>query len=162
MVEPNKDLEQIFENAVHVAGINNHEYITLEHFLYSMLNNETFSTLLTSFGVDLKTFKEDLENYIEKDLTVIVNPEVEKPKKTEILERMLNRAFTQVIFSRRNVIEPADCFISMFSEKSSHANFFINKANIDKDKFVTFLNKEAAREEVESESKELQNVKLQT
>lgn len=161
MVEPNKDLEQIFENAVHLAGANNHEYITLEHFLFSMLNNETFSAMLTSFGVDLKSLKEDLENYIEKDLAVIVNPDVEKPKKTEILERMLNRAFTQVIFSRRSVIEPADCFISMFSEKSSHANFFINKANIDKDKFVTFLNKEAAREEVETEGKELQTVNPQ-
>lgn len=161
MVEPNKDLEQIFENAVHVAGVNNHEYITLEHFLYSMLNNEAFASLLTSFGVDLKSFKEDLETYIEKDLAVIANPDIEKPKKTEVLERMLNRAFTQVIFSRRNVIEPADCFISMFSEKSSHANFFINKANIDKDKFVTFLNKEAAREEVESESKELQTINPQ-
>jgi ATP-dependent Clp protease ATP-binding subunit ClpA len=161
MVEPNKDLEQIFENAVHLAGANNHEYITLEHFLFSMLNNETFSAMLTSFGVDLKSLKEDLENYIEKDLAVIVNHGVEKPKKTEILERMLNRAFTQVIFSRRNVIEPADCFISMFSEKSSHANFFINKANIDKDKFVTFLNKEAAREEVETEGKELQTVNPQ-
>ena len=161
MVEPNKDLEQIFESAVHLAGANNHEYITLEHFLFSMLNNETFAGMLTSFGVDLKSLKEDLENYIEKDLAVIVNPDVEKPKKTEILERMLNRAFTQVIFSRRSVIEPADCFISIFSEKGSHANYFINKANIDKDKFVTFLNKEAAREEVESESKEVQNINPQ-
>lgn len=161
MVEPNKDLEQIFENAVHLAGANNHEYITLEHFLFSMLNNETFSGMLTSFGVDLKSLKQDLENYIEKDLAVIVNPDVEKPKKTEILERMLNRAFTQVIFSRRNVIEPADCFISIFSEKGSHANYFINKANIDKDKFVTFLNKEAAREEVESEGRDLEKVNPQ-
>lgn len=161
MVEPNKDLEQIFENAVHLAGTNNHEYITLEHFLFSMLNNETFSGMLTSFGVDLKSLKADLENYIEKDLAVIVNPDVEKPKKTEILERMLNRAFTQVIFSRRNVIEPADCFISIFSEKGSHANYFINKANIDKDKFVTFLNKEAAREEVESEGRDLEKVNPQ-
>jgi ATP-dependent Clp protease ATP-binding subunit ClpA len=161
MVEPNKDLEQIFENAVHLAGTNNHEYITLEHFLFSMLNNETFSGMLTSFGVDLTSLKADLENYIEKDLAVIVNPDVEKPKKTEILERMLNRAFTQVIFSRRNVIEPADCFISIFSEKGSHANYFINKANIDKDKFVTFLNKEAAREEVESEGRDLEKVNPQ-
>ena len=161
MVEPNKDLEQIFENAVHLAGANNHEYITLEHFLFSMLNNETFSGMLTSFGVNLQPLKEDLENYIEKDLAVIVNPDVEKPRKTEILERMLNRAFTQVIFSRRSVIEPADCFISIFSEKGSHANFFINKANIDKDKFVTFLNKEAAREEVESEGRDLEKVNPQ-
>jgi ATP-dependent Clp protease ATP-binding subunit ClpA len=49
----------------------------------------------------------------------------------------------------------------MFSEKGSHANYFINKANIDKDKFVTFLNKEAAREEVESEGRDLEKVNPQ-
>ena len=151
MLEPNKDLEQIFENAVNVAGVNNHEYITLEHFLYSMLNNEKFVKILVSFGVDVETFKEEVENYIERELLDIVNVNLEKPKKTDILERMLNRAFTQVLFSGRQIIEPVDCFISMFSEKKSHANYFINKANIDKDKFISFLNKEIVKEEVEEE-----------
>jgi len=153
MLEPNKDLEQIFENAINVAGVNNHEYITLEHFLYSMLNNESFTAILTSFGADITQLKQDVELYIENELGDIVNPDVEKPKKTDILDRMLNRAFTQVLFSGRQIIEPVDCFISMFSEKKSHANFFINKANIDKDKFITFLNKESAREEVVEEEK---------
>lgn len=153
MIEPNQDLAKIFEEAVYLAGENNHEYITLEHFLYSMLNNESFASLLTSFGADLTVMKEDLSSYIQNELKVIVNPNVDKPRKTEILERMLNRAFTAVLFSRRNIIEPADCFVSIFSEKGSHANFFINKANIDKDKFVTFLNKESAKEEVEEENK---------
>ena len=49
MLEVNKDLEQIFENAVQLASLNNHEYITLEHFLYSMLNNKSFSDVLTQF-----------------------------------------------------------------------------------------------------------------
>ena len=49
MIEPNKDLEDIFENAVNLAAVNNHEYITLEHILYSMVNNEQFQKLLTSF-----------------------------------------------------------------------------------------------------------------
>ena len=155
MLEPNKDLEQIFENAVNVAGVNNHEYITLEHFLYSMLNNESFTTILTSFGVNIAQLKQDVEDYIENELDSIVNPNIEKPKKTDVLERMLNRAFTQVLFSGRQIIEPVDCFISMFSEKKSHANFFINKANIDKDKFITFLNKEVAREEVVEEEKNI-------
>ena len=39
MLEPNKDLEEIFEKAVQVASVNSHEYVTLEHFLFSMLND---------------------------------------------------------------------------------------------------------------------------
>ena len=149
MLEPNKDLEQIFENAVQVASLNEHEYITLEHFLYSMLNNDSFVEILNSFGTDVKVLKEDVENYITNDLTEIVNADVTKPKKTSTVDRMLNRAFTHVLFSGRQIIEPVDCFISLFAEKKSHANFFIKKANIDKDQFISFVKKEVAREEEE-------------
>ena len=152
MLEPNKDLEQIFENAVQVASVNEHEYITLEHFLYSMLNNDSFVEILNSFGTDVKVLKEDVENYITNNLTEIVNPDVAKPKKTSTVDRMLNRAFTHVLFSGRQIIEPVDCFISLFAEKKSHASYFIKKANIDKDQFVSFVKKEVAREEADPES----------
>jgi len=147
MLEPNKDLEQIFENAVKIASINKHEYLTLEHFLFSMINNDEFADILTSFGTDVKVLKEDLEGYIQTGLTDLINDAEVKPKKTNTIERMLNRAFTQVLFSGRQIIEPVDCFISMFSEKKSHAHFFVHKAKIDKDQFVSFIKKEIIKEE---------------
>jgi ATP-dependent Clp protease ATP-binding subunit ClpA len=147
MLEPNKDLEEIFEKAVQVASLNSHEYVTLEHFLFSMLNNDAFAKLLTTFGANVKSLKEDVENYISNDLTEIVNDDIDKPKKTATVDRMLSRTFTTVLFSGRLIIEPADCFISMFSEKKSHANFFVRKANIDKDQFISFLHKEVVKED---------------
>ena len=152
MLEPNKDLEQIFEHAVQVAQLNKHEYITLEHFLYSMLNNEHFVEILQAFGADVKILKEEIENYISNDLKDIVNEDVSKPKKTVTVDRMLNRAFTHVLFSGRQIIEPVDCFISMFAEKKSHANFLIKKANIEKDTFINFIKKEVVKEEEEESS----------
>ena len=142
MLEVNKDLEQIFENAVQLASLNNHEYITLEHFLYSMLNNKSFSEVLTQYGVDVPAFKDTIENFISNELGSIVNPNVTKPRKTVTVERMLSRTYTQVLFSGRSLIEPVDCFISMFSEKKSHAAFFMRQANVDKDKFIDFVKNE--------------------
>jgi ATP-dependent Clp protease ATP-binding subunit ClpA len=147
MLEPNKELEQIFENAVKLASVNNHEYITLEHFLFSLLNDEGFSQILTAFGTDVSTLKTNIEDYIHNNLDDIVDPDVEKPKKTNTVDRMLNRAFTQVLFSGRHVIEPVDCFISMLSEKKSYAVYLVRKANIDKDQFLSFLRKEVAKDE---------------
>ena len=155
MLEPNKDLEQIFEHAVQIASLNKHEYVTLEHFLFSMLNNDTFVEILTSFGTDVKVLKEDVENFISNDLKEIVNDNVSKPKKTVTVDRMLNRAFTHVLFSGRQIIEPVDCFVSMFAEKKSHASFFVRKANIDKDAFTSFIKKEIVREEELEESNEI-------
>ena len=142
MLEVNKDLEQIFENAVQVASLNNHEYITLEHFLFSMLNNKNFSEVLSQFGTDVNVLKENIENFISNELTDIVNPNVTKPRKTITVERMLNRTYTQVMFSGRQIIEPVDVFISMFSEKKSYSVFFMRQASIDKDKFIDFVKRE--------------------
>jgi ATP-dependent Clp protease ATP-binding subunit ClpA len=143
MVEPNKDLEEIFENAVSIAAQNEHEYITLEHFLYALIDNEGFSKILSDFGTDIDELKSDLSNFINISLKGIVNPLIKKPKKTNTVDKVLNRAFTYVLFSGRHIIEPVDCFISMFSEKKSHAYFFIQKANIDKDRFIAFLKKDS-------------------
>ena len=72
------------------------------------------------------------------------------------MDKVLNRAFTHVLFSGRQVIEPIDCFISMFAEKKSYATYFIRKANIDKDKFLSFIQKEAVKEDSD-EPRELQS-----
>jgi ATP-dependent Clp protease ATP-binding subunit ClpA len=117
-----------------------------------MLSNEHFAKILEAFGTDVKTFKDDIENFISNDLKEIVADNVSKPKKTVSVDRMLNRAFTQVLFSGRQIISPIDCFISMFGEKKSHANYFMRKANIDKDSFINFVKKEVAKEDDEVES----------
>jgi ATP-dependent Clp protease ATP-binding subunit ClpA len=161
MLQPNKDLEQIFESAVSLANEHNHEYVTLEHFLHSLVTNEPFAKLLTSFGADVKSLTKDVTKFIQEDLKEIVNPNIDRPKKTNTVDKVLNRAFTHVLFSGRQVIEPIDCFISMFAEKKSYATYFIRKANIDKDKFLSFIQKEAGKEEAD-EPRELQGKNLQT
>jgi ATP-dependent Clp protease ATP-binding subunit ClpA len=147
MLEPNSDLEAMFERAVSVATKQQHEYITLEHFLYSMVLDQKFHDILKNFGAEVDQLKKNLEKFIEVDLVDIktANPN-QKPKKTNTVERMLNRAFTQVLFSGRSTIEPIDCFISLFSEKKSFANFFMRKAKIDKDKFIEYVNNEIVQE----------------
>jgi len=147
MLQPNKELENIFEHAVQVATSLKHEYITLEHFLFSMLNNDIFVQLLSDFGTDVPKFKIDVESYITTELNDLVTSEDVKPKKTNAVDRVLNRAFTHVLFSGRQIIEPIDCFVSLFSEKKSHAGYFIKKADIDKDKFIEFTRKELTAED---------------
>ena len=144
MLEPNSDLEAIFERAVKLAIKNKHEYITLEHFLYSLIIDTKFEQVLGDFGADLTSLKENLEQFIAEDLKDIVVEELDsKPRKTQSMERMLNRAFTQVLFAGRSTIEPRDCFLSLFSEKKSHAAHFMRQAKIDKDAFLDYTNQNA-------------------
>ena len=151
MLQPNKDLEDIFNSAVGLANEHRHEYVTLEHFLYGMIKNEPFAKLLTNFGTDVNLMVTDLEKYITTDLSEIVTNDVDRPKKTATVDRMLHRAYQTALFSGRLLIEPVDCFVSMFAEKKSHAFYFVRKANIDKDKFLSYVQKEFDKEENEEE-----------
>jgi ATP-dependent Clp protease ATP-binding subunit ClpA len=143
MLEPNSELESIFDRAVKLAVKHKHEYITLEHFLYSLMVDSKFEQMLGDFGADLESLKGNLEKYINDTLKDISMEKLDsRPKKTHSMERMLNRAFTQVLFSGRSTIEPVDCFISMFSEKKSHAHHYMRLAKIEKDAFVEWFSQE--------------------
>jgi ATP-dependent Clp protease ATP-binding subunit ClpA len=160
MLEPSQDLERIFERAIKFAMNNKHEYITLEHFLYGLLLDDKIDKTLSNFGADVKSMREEIENYIVTELNDIKISEEIKPKKTHSMERMLNRAFTQVLFSGRSTIEPVDCFVSLFNEKKSFAAFSLRKAKIDKDKFIEYVNQESIEDEA-SEGEATPNPQLE-
>ena len=154
MLEPNQDLSVIFEHAVELAQKNKHEYLTIEHFLYSLVGDNKFKKLLSDFGADTSALQTNIEAYIKDELNEIkITDAIVKPRKTHSMERMLNRAFTHVLFTGRTIIEPLDCFISIFSEKKSHAVYFLNKANIDKDSFLDFISNEIISEDDVEEGK---------
>jgi ATP-dependent Clp protease ATP-binding subunit ClpA len=139
MLEPSAKLQKVFDRAVNVAKKLNHEYVTLEHIVYSItLENECFQ-LLTDYGADANYIKSNLDHFLKNQLNDISNlPADARPKKTNSVERVLNRSFTQVLFSGRNQIEVADIIVSVLAEKRSFATFYLLKAGVNKDKFIEF------------------------
>ena len=143
MVEPSKELQAVFDKAMNDSKKLSHEYVTLEHLLYAMLCEETFSTVVNGYGADVEYMKKELENFLKTKLEDIkTNQDKYKPKKTQSVERVLNRAFTQVLFNGRNNIEIHDVFLSMLSEKKSWAFFITQKVGIQKEKFVDYMSSE--------------------
>ena len=154
MVEPSDNLQAVFEKALETAKKLHHEYLTIEHIFLAMLTEESFVSCLQSFGSKPETMKSELTDYLKNKCgEITVQDVVVKPKKTQSVERVLNRAFTQVLFNGRQRIEPTDVFVAMMGEKRSWAYFYIAKAGIDRDKFADFLNNSAEdpEEEVPSE-----------
>jgi ATP-dependent Clp protease ATP-binding subunit ClpA len=152
MVEPSDQLQVVFEKAVADCKKLGHEYVTLEHLIFAMLCEEKFYELLVNFGGDGDYIKKNLEHYLKNQLDEIKIdpiPKGFKPKKTQTVERVLNRAFTQVLFSGRQSIELVDVFMSALSEKRSYAVFYINKGGVDREKFADFINSEIDDEDEE-------------
>jgi ATP-dependent Clp protease ATP-binding subunit ClpA len=139
----------VFEKAIDVAKKLKHEYLTLEHLLFAMLCEESFYKCVNGYGADAEYLKKTLEHYLKTKLTEIICEEEVKPRKTQAVERVLNRAFTQVLFNGRQKIEPTDVFLSMMGEKKSYAGYYIQQAEIDKDKFSEYLSSEVSENQEE-------------
>lgn len=147
MVEPSKELQLVFDKVVKDATKLRHEYVTLEHLLYAMLCENNFCDIVKGFGTDIEFIKKNLENYLKTKLdNILVEKGKEyKPVKTQTVERVLNRAFTQVLFSMRNVIEISDVFLSILSEKKSYAYFITQQAGVNKQQFSDYISTEFDR-----------------
>ena len=149
MVEPNEELQLVFDKAIKDAKKLQHEYVTLEHLLFSMLCSENFYNLLKGYGCTVDEIKKQLEIYLKTGLPEIVVPKNTryKPKKTQTVERVLNRAFTQVLFAGRAHITLSDVLLSVMSEKKSHAAFYLDANGVDKDKFAEYVTAELGQED---------------
>lgn len=143
MVEPSEELQIVFEKAIKDAKKLQHEYVTLEHLLFAMLCSENFKNILEGYGVNVVELRDEAMDYLKTKLEDIkVDDENYKPKKTQTVERVMNRAFTQVLFSGRSHIDVTDVFLSMFGEKKSYAVFLISKQGVNKDEFNQYINNE--------------------
>tara|TARA_A100001035_G_scaffold270346_1_gene257352 strand:+ start:2947 stop:5184 length:2238 start_codon:yes stop_codon:yes gene_type:complete len=143
MVEPSEDLKLVFEKAIKDAKNLKHEYVTIEHLLFSIMCSETLYNMLKGFGADVDYIKTNLEHHLKNNCEdIVIEDAKHKPKKTQSVERVLNRAFTQTLFSGRSHIDLQDVVLSILSEKKSVANYYLEKGGINKDKLNDYLSNE--------------------
>jgi len=140
MIQHNPEIETVIANATELAKKFNHEYVTLEHLAHGLICYKPWHDLMTAFGCDTEGLLTDLEDYLLRQ-TYIVNDSADNvPKKTHSLERVFNRAFTQVLFSGRNHVQIIDIFLSIAGEANSHASYFFIKYGLERSQVVDFYN----------------------
>lgn len=140
MIEPSQNLQKIFEQSVAVAKELGHEYITIEHIVFGIMSDQESYELIEGFGGDAAFIKTNLEHYLKNNMQDIKTSDPNaRPKKTNSVERVLNRCFTQVLFSGRQRMEVADVIISVLSEKNSFGFYFLQKGGVTKEKFVKYF-----------------------
>ena len=156
MIEPSQNLQQIFENSVNIAKELGHEYVTIEHIVFGIMNDPDSYALIEGFGADANFIKTNLDHYLKNNLNDIKTSDPDaRPRKTNSVERVLNRCFTQVLFSGRQRMEVADVVISVLSEKNSFGFYFLQKGGVTKEKFVKFFQENIVLVEDEEEMQQV-------
>ena len=137
-----KKVEKMIERAIGIANDNNHEYITLEHVLLSLLHEKDINELILAIGSQPSKIKTEV-------ITFLGDPMLKKPdtlkdvpaKRTALLQRTMQRALTQNVFSGRTELSSDVVLISMLSEESSHAYYFLTKNGVTREKIISQLRK---------------------
>ena len=140
MIQHNPEIEVVISNATEAARRHNHEYVTVEHLAYGLITFKPFNTLMSDFGVDVNALVTDLDDYLQRQTYIVSNDEDNVPKKTHGLERVFNRAFTQVLFSGRNYVQIIDVYLSIANEHNSYASYYFMKYGLEKSQVIEFYN----------------------
>ena len=136
-MQNNPEIEQIIDAAVKLARDSRHEYVMTEHVLMAMLYHAPFRQVLEKFGTDVARLEQELKSYLDS-LAVLVTTKDIQPKKTNALERVFNRALTQVLFTGRRSVSTMDLYLAMMAENNSHAHYFLLKYGVKKQEFAEF------------------------
>lgn len=148
-----KKVEKMVERAVSIANDNNHEYVTLEHILLSLLHEKEVNELILGIGGQPARIKADVIQFLG-------DPALKKPdalkdvpaKRTSVLNRAFQRAMTQQVFSGRTELTNEVVLISILSEETSHAYYFLGKNGVSREKIIAFLRKNDEKEAAQEES----------
>jgi ATP-dependent Clp protease ATP-binding subunit ClpA len=134
-----RNLEKSLHRALGLANERQHEYATLEHLLLSLTEDQDAIAVLRACGVEVEKLRRDLAAYIDTELQALVSKRGEEAKPTAGFQRVVQRAVIHVQSSGRNEVTGASVLVALFSERESHAVFFLQEQDMSRFDAVNYI-----------------------
>ncbi len=136
----NRELEQTLNEAFKDARSKRHEFMTVEHLLLALLDNEAASSVLEACGADITKLRKELQEFVDSTTPLI--PETDSERETQPtlgFQRVLQRAVFHVQSSGKSEVTGANVLVAIFSEQESQAVYFLKQQNIARIDVVNFI-----------------------
>jgi ATP-dependent Clp protease ATP-binding subunit ClpA len=137
MLSPN--LEQTLHRALAYANERRHDFATLEHLLLALADDQDAIAVMRACNVDVERLKSDLTDYIDNQLGNIVGKHNNEAKPTAGFQRVLQRAAIHVQSSGREEVTGANLLVALFSERESHAVYFLQEQEMTRLDAVNYI-----------------------
>ena len=148
-----RTLEESLHRAVAYANQRKHEYATLEHLLLALIDDEDASGVMRACDVDLDGLKTTLTNFVDNDMRSLVVADGEDAKPTSSFQRVIQRAVIHVQSSGREEVSGANVLVAIFSERESHAAYFLQEQDMTRYDAVNYIAHGIAKKAGESQPK---------
>ena len=151
-----RNLEQTLHRALSLASERRHEYATLEHLLLGLADDSDAATVLRACGVDLDKLRSDLGEFLDKELSALATDRPGDPKPTAGFQRVVQRAAIHVQSSGRDEVTGANVLVALFSERESHAVYFLQLQDMTRLDAVNFISHGIAKAPGRSQQRPVQ------
>ena len=136
----NRELEVTLNLAFKEARSKRHEFMTVEHLLLALLDNEAAATVLRACGANLDKLKHDLQEFIDSTTPLIpVHDEDRETQPTLGFQRVLQRAVFHVQSSGKREVTGANVLVAIFSEQESQAVFLLKQQSVARIDVVNYI-----------------------
>ena len=134
-----KDLEVTIGHCYKQAREQRHEFMTVEHLLLALTENQSALGALRACGVDLPRLSSELERIILETVPVLPQGDERDTQPTLGFQRVLQRAVYHVQSSGRKEVTGANVLVAIFGEKDSHAVYFMHQQEITRLDVVNYI-----------------------
>jgi ATP-dependent Clp protease ATP-binding subunit ClpA len=134
-----RPLEETLHRAVGLANERRHEYATLEHLLLALVEDPDAAGVMRACNVDLVSLKTALGLYVDNDLAALATADGDDAKPTAGFQRVIQRAVIHVQSSGREEVTGANVLVAIFSERESHAAYFLQEQDMTRYDAVNFI-----------------------
>lgn len=135
-----KDLEQTLNDAFQGARTKRHEFMTVEHLLLALLDNNDALVVLKACGANLGVLRKELDEFVDSTTPRIPDAEEERETQPTLgFQRVLQRAVFHVQSSGKQEVTGANVLVAIFSEQESQAVYFLKQQSITRIDIVNYL-----------------------
>ena len=134
-----KELQNTLNAALEEAIKRGHEYVTLEHLLFALLNDQTASTVVVQCGGDRKALKAGLEQFFDEQQERLQGNQTELPEPTVLFQRVLQYAQLQAQGAEQNEVNGGHLLAALYIAERSHAVYLLKQQGINRLDVLNFI-----------------------
>lgn len=135
-----KDLEVTLNLAFKGARTKRHEFMTVEHLLLALLDNDSAANVLRACGANINSLRKDLIEFVDSTTPLIPETDTERETQPTLgFQRVLQRAVFHVQSSGKQEVTGANVLVAIFSEQESQAVYYLKQQSIARIDVVNYI-----------------------
>jgi ATP-dependent Clp protease ATP-binding subunit ClpA len=148
------ELQKTIHRAINEAMQRRHEYLTLEHLLYALLEERTGSDVIRNCGGTIAELRHDLERFMTESMEALPKRIEYTPDHTAAFERVLERALMQAQASGQATVDSGNILAAMFQERRSYAVYLLEKQGIGRLDVLNYISHGISKLDADADAEE--------